>query len=209
MGSALSTAVVHDLKNRLVILGEALAQLRAMALPAAAQRQVATANEQAEHLAHKLVELLTVQQATDRGGLRAAPREELPDLFLEDVLAQAQSLAGERVELVGELGHELPSFWFFDRQLVRLALDSAIFNALRFARSRVVLGCRRHDDGMLGFYVLDDGPGVQQHAHAASTGLGLALCEQVARAHRNRGQQGHSSLRNHDNGGAIFELRLP
>lgn len=208
-GCPLTTAVAHDLKNRLVILGEELALLKAMALPPAAAPHLANANEQAEQLTRKLVELLTVQQATDGGGLRATPREELPELFLEDVLVQAQAMAGKRVRIVKQVEGELPSFWFFDAQLVRLALDSAIFNALRFARSRIVLGCRQHADGMLGFYVSDDGPGVQQQPSASSTGLGLAVCEQVARAHRNRGRQGHSSLDNNDNGGAIFELKLP
>jgi signal transduction histidine kinase len=209
MSCPLTTAVAHDLKNRLVILGEELAQLKAMGLPAAALRHVDTANEQAEQLARKLVELLTVQKATDDGGLRASLHEELPELFLEDVLVQAQALAGTRIRIVKQVDGELPSFWFFDAQLVRLALDSAIFNALRYAHSRIVLGCRLHADGMLGFYVLDDGPGVQQQPGPASTGLGLAVCEQVARAHRNRGRHGHSSLDNNDNGGAIFELKLP
>lgn len=209
MSCPLTTAVAHDLKNRLVILGEALAQLKAMSLPDGALQHVACANEQAEQLTRKLVELLTVQQAADDGGLRAHPREEAPELFLEDVLAQAQGLAGGRVTLVKRVEGDLPAFWFFDRQLVRLALDSAIFNALRFARSRIELGCRLHADGMLGFFVADDGPGVQQEPHAASTGLGLAVCDQVARAHRNRGRTGHSSLRNNDNGGALFELTLP
>jgi signal transduction histidine kinase len=208
-GCPLTTAVAHDLKNRLVILGEELAQLKAMVLPPAATPHIASANEQAEQLTRKLVELLTVQQATDGGGLRATPREELPELFLEDMLVQTRALAGSRVRVVKQIDGELPSFWFFDAQLVRLALDSAIFNALRFARSRIVLGCRLHADGMLGFYVRDDGPGVQQQPAPSSTGLGLAVCEQVARAHRNRGHHGHSSLDNNDNGGAIFELKLP
>lgn len=209
MSCPLTTAVAHDLKNRLVILGEELAQLKAMALPAQAQQHVSSANEQAEQLTRKLVELLTVQKATDDGGLRASPHEELPELFLEDVLVQAQALAGTRIRIVKQVEGELPSFWFFDAQLVRLALDSAIFNALRHAHSRIVLGCRQHADGMLGFYVRDDGPGVQQQRGPTSTGLGLAVCEQVARAHRNRGRHGHSSLDNNDNGGAIFELKLP
>lgn len=209
MSCPLTTAVAHDLKNRLVILGEALAQLKAMSLPPAAQRHVGSANEQAEQLTRKLVELLTVQQATDNGGLRASLHEELPELFLEDVLVQAQALAGTRIRIVKQVDGEPPSFWFFDAQLVRLALDSAIFNALRYAHSRIVLGCRLHADGMLGFYVRDDGPGVQQQPGPSSTGLGLAVCEQVARAHRNRGRHGHSSLDNNDNGGAIFELKLP
>jgi len=148
------------------------------------------------------------QLADDLYLLRGFPPNAINVYLAGDVIIDTASRrAGGRI--VKQVEGELPSFWFFDAQLVRLALDSAIFNALRYAHARIVLGCRLHADGMLGFYVSDDGPGVQQQPSPSSTGLGLAVCEQVARAHRNRGRHGHSSLDNNDNGGAIFELKLP
>lgn len=206
MNFSLTAAVAHDVKNRLVILGEELARLAALDLGPQAQRHVAAANEQAVLVAGKLVELLTVQQA-DEHGLHARPAEEMPELFLEDLHAEALALTRGRVELAKEVG-ELPSFWFFDRHLVRLALDSALYNALRFAASRITLGARI-DGERLCFYVRDDGPGVRDTAGATSTGLGRSVCDAVARAHRNRGRLGHAELRNHHNGGAVFELHLP
>ena len=206
MNTPLGAAVVHDVKNRLAILGDELARLTRLPLDAQAQRHVAAASEQSALLTRKLVEFLTVMKADGGGGLHAAVHEELPDAFLEEVHADAQALAGARVELVTELD-SAPAFWFFDRQLVRLALDSAIYNALRFASARIVLGCRM-DGGRLCFYVSDDGPGVQDVACATSTGLGRRLCDEVARAHKNQGRQGRSALRNHGSG-AVFELHLP
>ena len=207
MNSALSAAVAHDVKNRLVILGEELSKLAALPLTDEAQTHVAAANLQAVMLTSKLVEWLTVQRASEGSGLRAVPHEEVPDLFLDDLHAQALPLGVGRVQIVKDAG-ELPGFWFYDPQLVRLAIDSALHNALRFAKTRIVLGARM-DQGRLCFYVQDDGPGVGSEPSATSTGLGLRLCREVAHAHKNRGVHGMCTLRDHRKGGAIFELYLP
>jgi K+-sensing histidine kinase KdpD len=205
---ALSSAVAHDVKNRLVILGEELAKLQAMSLPPEAKQHVDNANQQAMALTSKLVEWLTVQRASEEAGLRAVPHEEIPEAFLDDVHAQAVPLGSSRVRIERESSEMLPAFWFYDPQLVRLALDSALHNALRFAKARIVLGARMQENKLC-FYVHDDGPGVGAAPSATSTGLGLKLCNEVARAHRNRGVHGHCTLRDHPAGGALFELFLP
>jgi len=207
MNQVLSAAVAHDVKNRLVILGEQLTKLSAMPLGEAAQSHVAVANEQANLLTGRLVEWLTVQTAADRGGLHATPQEEVPEFFLADLHSEALRLTAGRVDLVRE-AVELPAFWFFDAQLVRLAIDSALHNALRFASSRITLGAKMENQ-QLCFYVHDDGPGLQIEGCATSTGLGSTLCRQVAHAHRNHGEHGHCELRDHPAGGALFELHLP
>jgi signal transduction histidine kinase len=205
---ALSAAVAHDVKNRLVFLGEELSKLAALDLPSEAQTHVANANQQAMLLTSKLVEWLTMQRASEQAGLRAVPHEEMPGLFLDGLQSQAVPLAGNRLQVVKEEG-ELPDFWFYDPQLVRLALDSALHNALRFARTRITLGARM-DGASLCFYVRDDGPGLAGATTGpASTGLGLKLCREVAHGHKNRGVHGHCTLRDHPGGGALFELYLP
>ena len=88
MSFALSAAVAHDVKNRLVILGEELSKLAALSLPAEAQSHVANANQQAMLLTSKLVEWLTVQRASEESGLRAVPHEEMPGLFLDTLQSQ-------------------------------------------------------------------------------------------------------------------------
>ena len=205
---SVSALVAHDVKNRLVILGEELARLANLPLPPEAQGHVAAASEQAMLVTSKLMEWLTMQRAQQAGGLRAVPGEEVPEFFLADLHEQAMPLAGSRIELVKEQTADLACVWFFDAQLVRLALDSALHNALRFADKRIVIGARM-DKQQLCFYVRDDGPGVQSDPAATSTGLGTALCEQVARAHLNKGRNGSSVLRNDAHRGAVFELYLP
>ncbi|WP_077037240.1 sensor histidine kinase KdpD [Pelomonas sp. KK5] len=203
----LDAAVIHDVKNRLAILASELAKLNALDLPDEARNHALLAGEQAGHITHKLVEYLTLRRAADPGGLRAEAREDTPALLLDELQADAQALAGGRIEVCTDAA-QAPDFWFYDRYLVLLALDSAMYNALRFAGTRITLGVTQQAQGLC-FYVRDDGPGVQSTPGASSTGLGLRLCEAVARAHRNHGVQGWSVLKNDRAGGAIFELHLP
>ena len=207
MNRHLAAAVVHDVKNRLVILGDELAKLNRLPLSPEAHRHAAAANEQSAHLTRKLVAFLTAQTMSGTEGLRPAIQEESPALFLEEMRADALALLAGRIELVVE-EKDTPAFWFFDRHLVGLAMDSALHNALRFASSRITLGCCADVDHLC-FYVRDDGPGIQDDACATSTGLGRLLCDQIAKCHKNNGRQGRSTLRNHDRGGAVFELHLP
>lgn len=207
MNRHLAAAVVHDVKNRLVILGDELAKLNRLPLSPEAHRHAAAANEQSTLLTRKLVAFLTAQTVSGAAGFRPAIQEESPALFLEEMRAEALALLAGRIELVVEMA-DVPAYWFFDRNLVGLAMDSALHNALRFATSRIRLGCYAGLDHLC-FYVRDDGPGVQADACATSTGLGRLLCDEIAKCHRNNGRQGRSTLRNHAEGGAVFELHLP
>lgn len=202
----LAAAVVHDVKNRLVLLGAELAALERLPLEAEAAAHVRRAREQSARLTQRLVAYLTVQAASERHGLRAVPQPEVPAALLEALRSDA---AGLRPNLQIVLEAEgAPPVWLFDRHLVGLALDSALHNALRFAASRITLGCRIEGQHLC-FSVHDDGPGVQCEPGAASTGLGRWLCEEIARSHKNHGRLGRSTLRNHADGGAVFELFLP
>ena len=207
LSSQLDAAVIHDVKNRLAILADELTRLSGLDLPPDARRHANAADDQARHITRKLVEYLTLRRAADPGGLRADSREDTPALVLEELAADAASLTGGRLAVVVEASNA-PDFWFYDRYLVLLALDSALYNALRFAGTRVTVGITGKPDGIC-FYVRDDGPGIQNKPGASSTGLGLRVCEAVARAHRNKGVQGWSLLRNDRSGGAVFELHLP
>jgi signal transduction histidine kinase len=203
----LNAAVMHDLKNRLAILSDELTKLGQLALSPAAHQHARQAHEQAHVLTRKLVEFLTAQQACEAGGLRASAAEEVPSELLQDIEAEARLLLPAHLQLQTRI-EASPPCWFLDRHLVRLALDSALYNALRFARGRITLGLRS-EAGQLCFYVQDDGPGLQATPAHSSTGLGRMVCEEVAKAHRNHGRVGRSVLRDHADGGAVFELFLP
>ena len=90
-----------------------------------------------------------------------------------------------------------------------VALEAALQNASRFARSQIALGCRKHPEGGVIFTVRDDGPGIGTQEKKPSTGLGVDLCNAIATAHNKETRHGEARLSNHPDGGALFELCLP
>lgn len=107
-----------------------------------------------------------------------------------------------------------------DRQHFRRAMRNLLDNALRHAKSRVVVDLRREADGVL-VAVSDDGPGVAKEDRErifepfsrvdasrsrefGGTGLGLAIVQRVLEAHG-----GTVQVETAAGGGARFETRWP
>jgi signal transduction histidine kinase len=209
MDPTLAALVVHDLKNALGGLEHRLAVLAA----ARGDADLAVAHAQCEALRRRFIGFLTVYGADRPGGLVAHAEDASPGDLLH---ALARVPAGwERTgpSPVLEVDDALaPPYAFFDERLVRLALEAALHNAWRFARSRIVIRARAMAQG-LWFEIDDDGPGPQGGAvdpdagHA--TGLGTALVQAVATAHRHEGRQGWSRLEALPEGGSRFTLGLP
>ncbi len=111
---------------------------------------------------------------------------------------------------------QTPQLWFYDNNLIQMVLENALQNALRFARSEIVISVIAHDQE-LEICVQDDGEGYPQSVlddtdSASSishegTGLGLRLAQRVVGLHENAGRQGKIILSNQN--GARFQLFLP
>lgn len=215
---ALAALAVHDLKNA---LGSLEARLEALErVPDAALAR--EARQQCQQLRREALAFLTLYKGES---LRAVVDDESPASLLQALAADARR-RGVSVEI--ELSTDgAPPFWYLDARLVKLALDAALDNALRHARTWVRLGARMEADGLC-LVVEDDGPGLQGAAAGAplagsggawQTGLGTALCRAVARAHERPGGsgptgavnrvQGHVTLQDRPEGGARFRLWLP
>lgn len=206
MSPELAALAVHDLKNALGSLEGQLQALEADPQPAAAR----SARALCEQLRRETVAFLTLYRGE---GLRAVVDDESPQALLQSLLPRDADAGAVRVELSDRA--ESPPFWYFDARLVRLALDAALHNARRFARSHVWLDAELRDEYLV-LSVSDDGPGLAATAStpsAWSTGLGTELCRAVARAHRNGAREGSIELfdRQHEGrvAGARFELILP
>ena len=208
-GAALA---VHDLKNELGALEAALGRLAVRPDGPAAQ----LAQRQCSELRHRFVSYLTLYGRAE--DLRAHCEDESPLGLLQLVAARHAATATTARVVVDEL-RRAPPCWYFDRRLVGLALDAALHNALRFARSEVVLAAQL-EAGHLVLSVEDDGPGLDPQAEpdAHATGLGTALCRAVARCHGTSRPDGGVRLFNREDalggagdgikGGARFELWL-
>jgi signal transduction histidine kinase len=203
MVSAGAALVVHDLKNELGALEAALDRLALQPDGPAAR----ATQRQCRALRQRFVAYLALYGRGET--LQAHCEDDLPYDLLQ-LVARRQALPDAQLTIRVDAAAESPAFWYFDRRLVGMALDAAVHNALRFARSEVVLGAHLEDDHLV-LSVDDDGPGLDPHAEgdAHATGLGTQLCREVARCHGTPRADGGVRLFNHADGcGARFELWL-
>jgi signal transduction histidine kinase len=200
MDSKLSAIIVHDIKNALAILEGELRQLTDVPDRARA----GNAHTICLNLQDKLVGFLTLYKASSQG-LVAQIDAVSPIDFLTMLISQLS--IGKSGIALSLSATPMPVIAFFDEHLVTLALEAALRNAMRFASSRIEIGCFERD-GFLVFSIQDDGPGVGAKEEIASTGLGMDLCNVIAAAHIKDENSGVAVLRNNA-GGALFELCLP
>ncbi len=195
--------VVHDLKNALGVLEAQLDQLQRDP----DRGRAVQAHRQCAEMRQRFVGFLTLYRAD--GALHAHCDDESPRAFLEGLATLATRCDGAAMLTVGDC-HGAPPFWYFDFRLVRLAMEAALHNAWRFARSAVVLDARQ-EAGYLVLTVTDDGPGIggaKVDVDAHASGLGTLLCDAVARAHSSAARPGRVRLYDASGGGACFELWL-
>lgn len=201
LDAALAQAVVHDIKNALGLLEAELDTLARAGLA-----QVVPAHERCARLRQRLLEFLLLSQPEAQAAARIEPRA------VEDVLLEAAAdfvmPAHGRLRLEVALEPSAPVLWCLDERLVNLALHAALANAVAFAARTVTLGARAEDDHLV-LWVRDDGPGFDAGPTLGGSGLGTAICERVAQAHRRGARHGSVMRRNAPGGGALFELRLP
>lgn len=219
MNKTLSALVVHDIKNALALLEIDLEQLNHhVDIPPEGRR----AYRRCIGLKNRMISFMTLYKYEQSGLNPMLVEVDLPE-FIEDLVLNSQSammaenhhghpivvrVAIERVKADSDSG----SVCLFDENLVEMAIESALNNAVRYARHRVELWFEQYED-TLAFKVLDDGVGVSEQMellhrniseNSSSTGLGVALCRAIAQAHGG----GSVSLENADGGGALFTMEL-
>lgn len=192
---------IHDVKNRLA----------ALAVRADARGDGETLRD-AMDAAASLSRLLAVYK-DDRGRLAPDIDARVPADLLEELAAETARMTPLAVD--ADLA-AAPALGYYDEGMLRMVLQNAVHNALRHARSRLVLAARARD-GELEFSVRDDGPGyppamlgVPPAMHPASregSGLGLYLAARVAALHARGARRGRVELAN--DGGAVFRIFLP
>ncbi len=149
-----------------------------------------------------------------RAAFAAAPFDAAP--LVTDL---AERLGGQRPGVTLECRVSGPLDVAVEARLVRRALSNLVVNAVRHARSRVVVRAERAG-GTLVFEVADDGPGVPpadrerifepfrrlapEDGDERGFGLGLAIVRRIASAHGGTVEVGTAEI-----GGARFRLVLP
>jgi len=195
-----ASVISHDLRNPLDV---AKARLRA-------GREMDDGDEHLEHVeqAHDRMERIIQDVLTLARGEEVIDPEGTVDLG-----AVAED-AWETVETNGAtltVADSLPST-VADRDRVKRLFENLFRNAVEHGGDDVEITVGRIDDGAVGFYVADDGPGIPPDrrsavftpgysSHDHGTGLGLAIVRRIADVH------GWSvSVTESSDGGARFEV---
>lgn len=207
-------ALIHELKNDLGLLSMTLDGIPASGEPAR-DEVVDAARLQCQGVTERLQQALLIYKA-DRGGFNPVIDAYSPHDLIAEIGKRAETLSNGRIRIEAVVDAAVPPIWFFDRDLVEMALINAIHNSLVYARSAVQIRAGVQD-GCLAFSVRDDSEGYPAHilasladgtpCRARGTGLGLQFARLIAQAHDNRGRSGQLHLCNDP--GAVFTLALP
>lgn len=207
----LVAAAIHDAKNALMALDSRLAA--AQCRPASAD--FSTLRGSVTLIAEQLTELLTLYRAQG-GQLRLAIDDhDLAD-FIDDLVSELGPLPAGITLAVDRAAAVQIGAWAFDAYLVKLALLDALRNALRHARTHVMLALNAQPQGGICFSVADDGNGFPApvlsdaviQAGGAGTGLGLTFARLIAERHATPAcRHGHVELANTP--GACLKFILP
>lgn len=202
MDARLAAVIVHDIKNALGVLE---GELHSMTVEPT-RAQAVQAHGTCASLREKLIGFLTLYKASSQG-LNPHIEGVNPEDFLRGLIRTR--ITGRPDLKIAIDTRDMPPLAFFDENLIGLALEAALQNATRFARSAITVACAKQENGDVAFTIRDDGPGLGAKEETTSTGLGMELCRAIAQAHCRSDKRGNVSLVDHPEGGALFTLRLP
>lgn len=210
----LYAALLHEMKNNLVLMAITLDRVPHIGNDTHDQ-PLEEVRLLCQRTSERLMQALLIYKNDHSGTLLNAVDAYSTEDFIAELALQAQSLRSQlRVET--QIADDVPAIWFFDRNMLEMALLNALHNSVAYARKRIKISASV-DDGMLCIAIEDDSDGYPEHILAAvaenkplnsnGTGLGLRFSNLIAQAHINNGRSGHLNLRNQD--GAVFEIWVP
>lgn len=134
--------------------------------------------------------------------------------FLDDqVFVLSQSATAKHLILKYECDESLLAN--FDERLMTSVISTGVYNALRFAKTKIILRAEMHEDYLV-FMIEDDGPGIsdsadeEQNFLESNTGLGLYFTELSAQAHTHNDKQGYVEKSiSKDLNGACLKIYIP
>jgi len=213
-GTDLYAALIHELKNDLGLLSMTIDGIPLQG-DTAHDATVDAARLLCQNVVDRLQQSLLIYKAIDQP-IRPAIDAWSPHDAVREIRDRAAALARGRIRVEAALAPDVPEIWFFDRDLVEMALINAIHNSLAHARSVLRIEASM-TDGCLALTVRDDSAGYPEHilacvatnapCQSTGTGLGLQFSRLIAQSHDNRGRRGE--LRLHNDQGAVFCLLLP
>lgn len=215
--SELSHAILHEVKNRLVILNGLLSTIPPTGNPEH-DNPLNEALSLCQRVSGEAIQTLILYWADVSGNMYLNAKDIYSPLEFVAELAQAAiSLSWNRLIIEACAEDDVPNEWSFDRNLLNLAIMNAIHNCLKYAKTDVRLKLSMEDD-MLKISVSDDSGWYPEHILKsdvsdvkdvkAGTGLWLRFANFIAKAHKKDGRSGFVRLCN-DGNRAVFEILIP
>jgi K+-sensing histidine kinase KdpD len=213
-GTDLYAALIHELKNNLGMLSMTLDGIPMQNEPQH-DDTVDAARLLCQGVIDRLQQALLIYKANTKQ-LHPTIDAYSPHDLVHEVKERAAALARNRLRVEATLSPDVPAIWFFDRDLIEMALINAIQNSLVYARSAIRIEANMLEGG-LAVSVRDDSDGYPEHIltsvatntpyRSTGTGLGLQFAKLIAQTHDNQGRLGE--LRLYNDQGAVFCLLLP
>ena len=185
--STILASAIHESKNQVGTLLYQLQSLKeSMVSKDANQKKIVSIEESLKKLNDEWVEYLYLYKlASDGYDLHADTF--LLDEFLDDQVFALQPSANARNLKLGYACNESLT-GVFDERLMTAVVSTAVYNAFRFAKSKIIINAKQ-ENNFLVISVEDDGPGFKQTDDEpddfleGNTGLGLYFAELSASAH--------------------------
>ncbi len=178
---------------------------------------LASARMLTRRLSDRLAQANTLERITTHGGYH--PDGWSPIEIVEELEHEAVSLAGERIDVRVVAPDLVPQCWFFDRELVTMALAGALHNALLHAVDAISLEFGMQE-GYLGFSIVDDSGAFPaelltdqarfERGECNGNALSVHFARAIASLHVTQERRGKVELSNRPVGaGTRFTLWLP
>ena len=210
----LYAALLHEVKNNLVLTAITLDRVPHLG-DEEHDQPLDEARLLCQRTSERLIQALMIYRGGQHGMLLNAVDAYSTEDFISEMALQARSLRS-KLQVETAVAANVPAIWFFDRNLLEIALINGLHNSIAYAREKIRISARV-EDGMLCIAIEDDSEGYPPHIlqavaddkplNSSGTGLGLRFASLIAKAHKNDGRAGSLHLRNHN--GAVFEIRVP
>ncbi|HFB66897.1 MAG TPA: HAMP domain-containing histidine kinase [Aeromonadales bacterium] len=214
-------STVHDMKNSLsLLLGQLDSLTEKLQDDDESTLAISTLRYETSRVNLSLMQLLTLYKV-DHGQFSVRKVEVEVIEFLEDCIASHEQLAKmKNIHLQMNCDDDL--IWFFDPDLIGIAINNVIGNSIRYTKAKVCLTARVLQ-GQLNIEITDDGNGYPEEMLASpedfinrisyrtgSTGLGLFFAAVVSENHQKDDLKGHIQLDNKaPQGGGRFQIYIP
>lgn len=217
--STILASTVHDMKNSLGMLLDAIDSILKEVPNAETNPQYGIVQYESSRVNNSLMQLLTIYKIENNQMPFNPSFQNVYDFLEEQVISHAPLLKAKGFEYIINVDEESEAV--FDEALVSMVISNIIGNAIRYAHSKLIIQAEVAET--LTITICDDGPGYPApmiemagnyiqgiNQSTGSTGLGLFFAQQVANLHSHGEKHGTVDLMNGGTlGGGVFQITIP